>query len=379
MSGSKVLRRIAEDFDWQAYIETHFDYKAGNGKNGREYRVVCPSCQNKKQKCYVNAEKRLFNCYSCQFHTGPNDVYDFVAQTEGLSRGKAILKLLNEYEPTTPDDNIFLETLQHLWVKPQEPELEAPEIRSITGLPPEARKLTPGDPEGALFIRYLVEERGLTEREVVAMQTHYVPDKSLPVYNETFSPRKFIGDIGQRVLWPIYGGDNDLVSWQAREVPPVFLGEPDRKESDQKYYFCPDSDAAKTFWPYVPPHDDHVVLVEGILDCLAVRRLGAPWSAYACFTKHLSEEQIKVLKKWGVKRVTLFWDKRDAKDAMVRAASHLVMRNLEPYVCDLTNWPTEVDPGKCLKLPDGDAMLRETLSKRISVEDIGYAIWINSF
>jgi DNA primase len=379
MSGSRILRRIAEDFDWLDYIETHFDYKVGNGKNGAEYKVICPACQNRKQKCYVNPERKLFNCYNCDFHTGRNDVFDFVAQTEGMSRGQAILKLLNEYQPTTPDDNIFLETLHHVFVKPHDPELDPVEIRTITGLPQQARKLTPGDPGGALFLRYLTEERGLTEREVVAMQTHYIPDKSVPVYDESFSPPKFKGDIGQRVLWPIYGGDGDLVSWQAREIPGVFLGDPDREESDQKYYFCPDSDAAKTFWPYVPPHDDHVVLVEGILDCMAVRRLGAPWSGYACFTKHLSEDQIKVLKRWGVKKVTLFWDKRDAKKAMIRAAEHLVMRNFEPYVCDLRDWPTDLDPGKCLKLPNGDAMLRETLSKRISVEDIGFATWQQSF
>lgn len=377
MSGSKILRRVAEDFDWQSYVETHFDYKLSNGKNGTEYRIICPSCEHRSQKCYVNPERRLFNCYNCDFHTGRNDVYDFVSETEGLSRGQATLRLLNEYQPTTPDDNIFLETLHHVFTgaKPEEEEA-AIDIRVIAGLPPEARKLTDQDPGAVPFWRYLLEERGLTASEIVAMQSHYIAEKSLPVYDEN---GKFKGDIGHRILWPIYGGDGDLVSWQAREVPGSFLGDPDRKESNQKYYFSPSSDTAKTVWPFVPPYDDHVVLVEGILDCMAVRRLGKPWSAYSCFTKHLSEEQIKVLKKWGVKKVTLFWDKRDAKQAMIRAAEHLVMRNIEAYVCDLRDWPTEVDPGKCLKLQNGEALLLSTLTKRISVEDVEFATWQQSF
>lgn len=371
MSDSRLLRRIAEDFDWQEYVETNFDYKIVSGRNGTEYKIVCPSCGNRKQKCYVNPERKLFNCYMCDFHTGPHDVYDFVAYTEGMSRGKAILKLLNEYQPTTPDDNIFVETLHHVFIGKKLEEEQEDEITTIEALPTEARKLTPGDPGAVLFWRYLLEDRGLTEREVLSMQTHYIPEESVPLYKAN---GKWVGDIGHRVLWPIYGGAGDLVSWQAREIPVE-----GREDSDQKYLFCPDTDAGHTLWPYVPPYTPHVILVEGILDCMGVRRLGNPFSAYATFSKHISEEQIRVLKKWGVKEVTLFWDKKDAKKEMMQAAEQLQMRNLSPHVCDLRNWPKDLDPGKCLKIPNGDAMLRETLSKRISVEDIGYSSWTVSF
>ena len=39
----------------------------------------------------VNNEKKKFNCYKCSFTSGNNDVFDFVAVSEGIPRGKAIL------------------------------------------------------------------------------------------------------------------------------------------------------------------------------------------------------------------------------------------------------------------------------------------------
>lgn len=362
MSGSLVLRRIREEFEWYDYVTEHYDVKpATNG----ELRICCPSCGDQKFKCYVNVDKRLFNCYKCEFKTGKFDCVDFVALTEGMPRAKAQLKLIKEYQPLTPDDNVFLEVLHDQRIR-QHAEEPVSAMRSVT-LPLEAVRLVNGEGDGADAWRYLTG-RGLTPDEIRDCQTHFIPDASCAIYT---ADGEYAGDIGSRVLWPVFG-PGMLVSWIARDISG--------DDGAQKYIVCPASDMKKTLWPYLPPHTPKVILVEGLLDALAVRRLGPPTSVYATWGKAIGEEQILLLKEWGVEDITLFWDKKDARKEMLKAVEKLSMRFDSVNVCDMSNWPKTLDPGKCLELPDGTAMLRHTLSKRISSYDtIGFGKWQTSF
>ena len=165
-----------------------------------------------------------------------------------------------------------------------------------------------------------------------------------------------------RVLWPIYGGNNQLVSWIARTYDP--------KVKERKYINCPKSELAKTLWPYIPPRTHEVVLVEGILDCLAVRRLG--FDCYATFGKHTSREQRDLLLKWEIQEITLCYDK-DAKGDMLSLIKDLRL-NFALFVPRgfLTG---DADPGDSLK----DVSLRDelvsNLSNAISVDSTDFVRW----
>jgi len=336
MSKNTFLKNLQLDFDWCTYVETNFDYrKAGNG----EYRINCIHCFNNKRKLYINADKCFFNCFACEFKTGTKfDLFDFVAKTEGVSRSQAMMRLIQEYKPTTPDD------IRGLVEERLAEEMSNPTVRffikTIDTLPPSAVKLQVPD-QGRAW-KYLLS-RGLTQNEILDYQIHYIPDESYEIYraNETY-----VGDIGQRVLFPIYGGNHELVSWQARTTDPHY-------SRGDKYLFAPDTEAAKTLWPYVPPYGQEVIIQEGILDTIATRRIGKPVSSYACFSKHISLEQIELLKAWKVQEVTIFFDIRDAKKEMMKTVETLKMHFQTVNVLDFFGWPPERDAGDCLRLHNG--------------------------
>lgn len=362
MSESRIFARIAKEFEWEEYVDQHFIPKIAAGKRGVELRIDCPSCGALKKKCYVNPELGLFNCYKCDFSSRYCDVFDFVAKTEGIPRGLAIRKLIRQYKEVTPDDdNVLYEVLEDN-VLSSETGLDRASIRTISSLPKEAIRLTKAlQPRSRPFWEYLIKERGLTVSEVLSMQTHFVPGTTVPVYNES---DKYVGNLGRRVLWPIFGGTQpSLVGWQARKIDKV---------RNQKYLNNPHSDMAKTVWPYVRPKTKSVILVEGIMDAMAVRR-ATEESVYATFSKQISREQISLLRTWGVNKVNLLWDK-EAKKSMVTAAADLTTY-FSVSVFDLSTWDDDLDPGECLSLPTGTSILKETLSKRINVQDLEFVRW----
>lgn len=353
MSNLPILKQVASNFDWKDYVESHFSIKyASNG----ELRINCPSCGDSKFKCYVNTDKGLFNCFKCDFKTGKYDVFDFVARTEDLSKGAVIQRLLLEYRPTTPDN--LEDAVASLMSKKIQEATRG--VRTLTSLPNGAIPLKEG--VGPEFWAYLTQ-RGFTKEEILGSSIHYIPANSLPI----FSKDKKVGDIGRRVMWPIYGADHKLVSWNARTIDPNYAG-PD------KYLNAPDSDQSKTFWPYVRPHAEEAVLVEGIIDATAVRRVQGV-SAYACFGKHVSKEQVAILKSWGVKDVVIFFDKRDAKKEIIRNADELNTSFRNVYVLWQKDWPKGIDAGDCLKLQEGTDMIRNVLQDRVLVGSLRYAQW----
>jgi DNA primase len=237
-------------------------------------------------------------------------------------------------------------------------------IRKLSGLPKGAKLLSARTDESSKFWDYLVN-RGLTEREILGVRAHYIPSASCVVY-DTKNRRR--GDVGNRLVFPIYGGDNSLVSWQARVVDPNYQGH-------DKYLTAPESELTKTVWPYVKPHGTSAVITEGILDALAVRRLPQV-SAYSTFSKKISLEQMLLLKSWGILEITVFWDKRDALKEIVKAIPDLQMHFKKVYVCRMTNWPAEKDPGNMLAEIQGSDTIMEALNDRVDTYDsLEFARW----
>jgi hypothetical protein len=283
----------------------------------------------------VNIEKKKFNCFRCDFNSGNYDVFDFVAFLQHTTRGKAMLYLLEEYTDVAPSWEDLVE------VDPKE-EIENAEIsiKVLDSLPTGVKPITPEDAE---HWNYLIT-RGLTAEEIVAIKTHVV---------------------GRRILMPIYGGANNLVSWQARAIDPVVK---------PKYITAPGSDLHKTLWPYVPPLANRIVLVEGMLDALAVRRVN--FTAYATFGKKISKEQIKLLKNWGVGSVVLFWDKRDAKKDILSALEDLKLHFNEIYVPDFNLWPSDKDAGNTLNWVEGRQLMETMLTDHvINIESMDFLRW----
>jgi hypothetical protein len=232
MQELRILRKIRKEFDYQTYCEQHYHIKTTARDD--ELRICCPNCGDTKFKCYVNDEKKKFNCYRCDFNSGNFDVFDLVSITEGISRGKVVLRLANEYAPTTP---LTIEEIIEMAMKAQyevtedEPGETSP-IKSIDRLPREAFPLTnPTEQRELQFWEYLVDVRGMTIQEVLAAKIHYVSAQKVPIHKvNNLGERKYLGDIGRRIVFPVYGPGGKLVSWLSRpslreSLMPWLLGD----------------------------------------------------------------------------------------------------------------------------------------------------------
>jgi len=354
----RPLRYVRLNFDWQTYLETHYQVKYA-GEN--ELRVCCPKCADTKHKLYVNRDKRVFHCFKCDFTTkkGAYDVFDFVALTEGLSKGQSILRLIREYRPTTPTD--LAQAVSESWDDKPEP-VKKFKHAYLDSLPEPARPIRKGDALAKPFLEYL-EARGLTEQEIsTVVQAHYVHHNSYEIRGNN---GKLKGDIGRRILWPLYGGDHKLVSWQARSL---------QKTDAVKYFNAPDTDISATLWPYSLPHKDStVILAEGVLDTLALRRMSRKYSGYATFSKHISQDQIALLKSWGVTRLVIFWD-LDAKRAVQEAVKELSL-HFSVYVPNFESWPKNMDCGDCLLHPQGLEYLQAAVDNAVDTTTLDYLKW----
>lgn len=346
------LRQIQSQFDWEAYIKDHFEYKA---TTGGEYRIDCPKCHNKKKKLYVNSEKGVFHCFRCGYSSREADVFDFVSCTEGIPRPKVILRLNNEYRVVTP---LSLADMFATSSEDVVPVVES--LRVLSSLPDGALKLTVRDSCTEPFWRYL-ESRGLTEVDILKMGTHYVPSFRSKIYRQDGS---LVGDLGRRVLWPVYGGDHDLVSWCSRTIREPY-------HRPDKYLNAVDTDISKTLWPFVPPSDSSAILVEGILDAYAYRRKG--FCAYATFGKKLSKQQLKLLYSWGTKEVIFSWDK-DAKQDTLRALDQAKVYFEQVKVANMSTWGS-LDPGDCLNVGHANELFDFAIQKSFDVRSIGFLKW----
>lgn len=358
MKTVRPLRHIRKTFDWQEYVETHYSVKYAN--SDRELRICCPSCNENKYKLYVNPEKKVFHCFKCDFSCkNQKDVFDFVSITENINRNAAILKLLHEYTPVTPED-MEAALSGELDAVPE----NIPRFRHdyIESLPKEAIALSSSSPDNP-FWKYL-KNRGLTDYEIERLlNAHAVFSENCNILN---SKGKICGNIGRRVLWPIYGGTHKLVSWQSRCIEDYV--------KTNKYLNAPETDLSKTLWPYVPPFKNStVILTEGVLDAIALRRLPREYSGYATFSKHISKHQVELLQTWGVTKIILFWDPDAKKD--IKNTTNLLKLYFNVKVPSFTGWEKERDCGSCLASPNGIDYIVQAVKNSIEVDSLDFIRW----
>lgn len=335
---------IVNGFDWSKYLSGLSTIPGTDS----EVRICCPNCGEKDYKCYVNASKGVFNCFKCDFHTGEYTIVDFVSLIEGTDHTSTFIRLLQECTPVLPDDIEYIINNEMLM---EQKIVRSLGIKYLDSLPSSAHRIDGSSIMEGKFKDYLLN-RGLTSDDIHIMQTHYVLTD--PVEKQ----------LNSRVVWPVFGGERRLVSYIARTILP---------NHKPKYFNARKSDLNKTVWPYVTPNSD-VVLVEGILDALAIRRAG--YSAYATFGKSLSIEQVSLFKQvWKVDKLCLFWDKRDASKEMTKC----IDKNKHIFditVPDFSKWSQDdKDAGDALREETVMEDVKNALDHRISVDSEDYILW----
>lgn len=358
MDSRKRIREAIEAFDWEGYILEHYDqYQTTMGSNGKELRINCPApdCGDRKFKCYINPSKQQFNCFRCDFQVGKKyNLFNLIAFTEDITPAVAMLKVMRAYTPTAATDEDFEALADET---PENPVEESDTPRYITSLPEHCVPVV-RMPFTSPAWAYCTS-RGIHHAEALTMNLHF-GTRWVEVKN---AAGRIKGNVKNRLVIPLYH-NRKLCGWQARAIVAT---------DTPKYLNCPDAEMAKTLWPCVPPKPGvPVVIVEGVIDAVAVRNAG--FNAYAAFSKKISAAQMRLLKSWKISNVTLWFDKKDALPEMISAVEDLKMRFDQVYVPSLKDWPKDQDTGDILKTRDFDT-IKNALENTIDVYSPDFEEW----
>lgn len=323
------IESAIRDFDWRKYLLEHGSVPCGNN----EVRINCPECHGESKKLYFNTNKVAFTCFKCDFSgsiRNPKTIVRFVASLSEIPEQSA-LDLIFDSVGVVPKDWDSLLT--------QYPEVShAPPAHRVTpiSLPPGTDVLSQ---EGRTYLL----GRGVTETE-------------LPLFSSLA-----YGD-SEMVLVKVYAGEignPSLVSWQGRFIGP----------SKIKYLSAPGTKIHDFVWPFAPTRGD-ALLVEGVYDALAARRMGL--HAYCTFGKKLSSRQVDLLLQLGATSVTFGWDIRDALGDILSYAdmanNYLPVSILDfSFVKDRNK-----DLGDALKYEEVASWYKAAYTGRVSKDSFGW-------
>ena len=274
--------------DLSGYVYLRFPYGT---QVGDQWRCLCPSCQNEKQKFFINTDDGRSNCFHCDFHS--SSWVGLIAGTEGLTGKQEIGK----------------------WIRDHESELKSPHRYASThtsrmpmrlNLPAYCVPIEPHDP----FYDYLLD-RGISPELITEYQMHKCIE----------------GKYQFRIIIPILENEK-LVFFFDRTVDPGEQAKTLGIGSKEAYWPIDKSEvlfnldvATKQVTQGQP-----LMIAEGIFDALS---LG--YNCIALLGKSCSEMQMKKILDTGAERVEVCLDD-DAIGHATRLAKRLQAWGLEVFI-----------------------------------------------
>jgi len=297
--GLSTLQLAIEQFDLVQYVMDHGAREIQLG----EWALRCPLC-GKDEKLIVNIERRQWHCWVCErFVTvttpfgprkravaGAGGLVDLVAVLDGVPRDKAVDQVIAAGRHIPHELGVLPERLVA--------------DRSAAGVARLAAPI-PYPPGAQPIARYedwpYLQARGITPEDVRQFRLFVCTT----------------GRYAHRLVFPVFDHDQ-LIYYQARAMWAAQPGEryiktlnpPDDGVSVRSSDVLMNLDVAKLY--------SRVAIVEGPVDCV---HAGA--SAVCSFGKKISDAQIALLVRAGVRAVDLMWD-ADAWEDILLAAPRLV-------------------------------------------------------
>lgn len=360
-----------EDIDLQGWLEQYVDTKHGGGYERR--LETCPKCGNNEYKVYVNVSDKVWLCYVCDWGRYLKDVTVLMSAVSGRTLFDVRKEVLQSVKPAPSGD--LTEKLMDVFFKP--PELK-PQQSAVTIALPGADTFN-GITSQKVY-RYALS-RGLTDEEIVQYRLR--------------ASLKLRGYKGPFCVTPVYF-EGQAVNWQGRRV-----------EGDFEPKYVSYDDISNWLWPI----DDlfvaqlratgRAILVEGTYDSAGMWRVGMP--GQATFGKKISDAQIELLRRFGVREVWIAWDadasrtsdkklhialgakKKVGMRGEIETAALRLRRHFSTKVVDLSNPPPfkfpdgrlvhKPDPGEILRVPDIALWVSERLSKAMDVNSVEFFQW----
>ncbi|TRZ77720.1 DNA primase [bacterium] len=305
-------------------------------KIGANYKACCPFHNEKTPSFTVSAEKQIWHCFGCGLG---GDIFGFVMQIEGVEF-KDALRILAERA------GIKLEK--------QDPKLISQKERIESALK-EAEMFFQNQlantPEGKMALKYLIEERGISQESIQKFSLGYAPNQWQTLSTKAGLPadlsagasakaealvqaglaykkdgtNEVIDRFRGRIMFPIKNGQGRTVGFGGRIFEPVHHDKEKLKQVG-KYINTPQTllynksqilyglDQAKN----AIRRSGECILVEGNLDVIASHQAGVE-NTVATSGTALTEDQIKTIKRLTEKIVLAFDMDQAGIDAMQKS------------------------------------------------------------
>ncbi|MER3535981.1 MAG: DNA primase [Thermus sp.] len=324
---------------------------AGKGR----WKGLCPFHQEKTPSFYVDEDKGLFYCFGCK---AGGDLIQFVERIEGLDFKEALRRLAEEagvaYEapPESRKRELLwvLEEAQRYFQKGLEKSPQALAYLKGRGLWEETIHrfglgYAPASFEG---LTAHLRKQGIPLEE--GIRAGVLAEKEGRVFDR----------FRNRITFPIKDALGRVVAFSGRTLEASSL--------EPKYLNSPETALFRKrevlfAYPEARPRlrEGRAILVEGLLDAIALHQLGFQESV-AVLGSSLSEEQALLLKKQGVQEIYLAFDRDEAgRRATLQSLEREVVRGFLVYAVLL---PVK-DPGELLLLPEGRDVFAKALAEAL--------------
>lgn len=332
-------------------------YKFGRVREeGNQVLALCPYHDDKNPSFSMQKGTTLFKCWSCQ---EKGDAIKLIMDIDSVKFADAVTKLAG-FVGYNESDEAQLEFLRNKWLRPQ----EHPEEQGT--------KLVPNDRLLQLnwWAKFFFEERlrgSIAEKYLSARgfsfddmnefclgfydpSSHFIEEALHQGYTkEELATAGFYSEydgrtferFANRLIFPIYNTDHKVVAFSGRAL---------LETQQPKYTATPNTEYYKKgLFLYGLQHVDpwkSIVLVEGNLDCIRLRRNGI--NAVAQLGTALTDEQCKLLSTLSEEKgITLLYD-GDAAGRKTTLANILPLyeAGLDVWVVSL---PDGTDPDSFVK------------------------------
>lgn len=338
-------------------------------KSGQNYQALCPFHDDRNPSLMISPTRQIFNCFVC--HTGGNAIrfvqlYEKKTFIEAAQKIADIVNFKSDYF-TKP-----------IYVPPED-SAKTPLLKAMNDLVAyyQFSLLTE---EGQEAKKYLLK-RGLSEEDFTKYRIGFAPrdgKETISFLQSKGHTLKTLEDIGVlsgdldhgydrnqgRIIFTLINSEGQSVGFSARTLSneknvPKYVNSPETKlfvksKMLYNYHFVKDLMAVQ-----------HVYLVEGFLDVMALDRVGVK-SVVALMGTAFTKDQIAMLKLLN-KEVRVFLDSDNAGRMATLAVIKDLMAHEIPFLIVRPN-DEKLDPDDILK-KHGAEVLMQTLNSFIARED----------
>jgi len=286
------------------------------GHQVKNKRALCPFHEDHSPSLQVYESTSSVYCFSCQ---RGGDIFDLLDTVKHFALPEAIDWLADAYG--TPR----YKTLER---KTQEQiQYEVTEKQTLEGFNSLLqRRLWRDEPEANATRQYM-NERGFDNDDLRRFQLGYYSTckEIAELANKADLP---LGILRKHGLIPLPANDHSSVwvwqgritgAWRARNGQILTWWGRSLTGQEPKYFFLADHKKTSPFGLQYVENTEQLLIVEGMIDCLALHREGIK-CAVATGGGHLTDEQIQTLKALKSKRLILNFDLDEVKNG--RRAGH---------------------------------------------------------